>query len=215
VAAVSAGVLEGISPAELARLAQWDAERREAYAALDGVDEQDLVGCQVPTFMWVPPYEDSLGAEATQLYEEATRAIGGRLDQWQRLSLEVAFALDSNRVLVCFEVAYILSRQNGKGEVLLALELAWLFLFGEKLITHSAHLFETSREHFLKMQQIIEMNADFERRVFKVKEGRGSEEIILKAKPTVIEGRPLRRPAEVHDQDGRRGPRLHRRQARL
>lgn len=191
---MTAGVLEQtIDPAELAWLDQREAERRVAYAALDGVDEHQLAGCQVPTFMWVPPYEDSIGAEAAALYEEATRPIGGRLDPWQRLSLEVAFALDTNRVLVCFEVAFILSRQNGKGEVLLALELAWLFLFGEKLITHSAHLFETSREHFLKLQQIIEMNADFDRRVFKVKEGRGSEEIILKAKPSVIEGRAPRR----------------------
>lgn len=181
--------LERVSPAELAWLDRREAERRAAYAALETADEQAIVGAQVPTWMWCPPYEESLGAQAVKLYEEATREIGGALDPWQRLSLEVALALDANRVLVCFEVAIILSRQNGKGEVLIALELAWLFLFGEKLIIHSAHLFETSREHFLKMMQIIEMNPDFERRVFKLKEGRGSEEIILRTKPTVIEGR--------------------------
>lgn len=152
-----------------------------------------LVGSQVPTFMWVPPYEDTLGEQAVALYEEATRPIGGRLDPYQCLALEVAFALDHRRVLVCFELAIILSRQNGKGEILIALELAWLFLFGEKLIIHSAHLFETSREHFLKMQQIIEMNPDFDRRVHKMREGRGSEEIeLLPPKGVAIEGRAPR-----------------------
>lgn len=185
--------LDVVSAAELARLDQWEAERRAEYAALDAVENvEDLVGVQVPTFMWVPPYEDSLGPQAAKLYEEATRPIGGRLDPWQRLSLEVALAFDARQVRVCFEFALILSRQNGKGEVLLALELAWLFLFGEKLVVHSAHLFETSREHFLKVQQVIELNPDFERRVFKLKEGRGSEEIILKARPSVIEGRAPR-----------------------
>ncbi len=143
------------------------------------VDEQ-ILGSQVPTFMWVPDYEISLGDEAAALYNECAKPTGNLLDPYQRLALEVAFALDARRVLVCFELAIILSRQNGKGEILLALELAWLFLFGEKLIIHSAHLFETSREHFLKLQMLIQLNPDFDSRVFQMKEGRGSEEIILK-----------------------------------
>lgn len=191
---MTAGVLEQVDPAELAWLDQREAERRAAYALLAATAaEEDLVGVQVPTFMWCPPYVDSLGEQAAALYEEATRAVGGRLDRYQRLALEVALALDTDRVLVCFEVAIILSRQNGKGEILIALELAWLFLFGEKLIIHSAHLFETSREHFLKMQQVIEANPEFDRRVASMKMGRGSEEIVLRPSPSVIEGRAPRR----------------------
>jgi hypothetical protein len=140
------------------------------------VAEPVLLGSQEPTYLWVPDYEDTYGDEAIALYE----TCGGILDPYQRLALDVAFALDPNGVLLCFEIAIILSRQNGKGEILLALELAWLFLFGEKLIIHSAHLFETSREHFLKMQVLIESNPDLDRKVWKMREGRGAEEIILK-----------------------------------
>jgi hypothetical protein len=136
-----------------------------------------LLGSQEPTYLWHPPYADTLGAEAAALYE----ASGGVLDPWQRLSLQVAMAVNPDRTWACFEVALIVSRQNGKGEVLIALELAWLFLFGEKLIIHSAHLFETIREHFLKIQAIIENTPAFKRRVADIKEGRGSEEIILKS----------------------------------
>lgn len=135
-----------------------------------------LLGNQEPTYLWHPPYELTLGDKAIRLYE----ASGGRLDPWQKLALRVAMARDPYGTWVCFEVAIIVSRQNGKGEVLIALELAWLFLLGEKLITHSAHLFETSREHFLKIQAIILRTAAFKKRVQQIKEGRGSEEIILK-----------------------------------
>lgn len=136
-----------------------------------------LLGSQEPTYLWHPPYADTLGAEAAALYETS----GGVLDPWQRLALEIAMAVNPDRTWTCFEVAIIVSRQNGKGEVLIALELAWLFLFGEKLIIHSAHLFETIREHFLKIQAIIENTPAFSRRVATIKEGRGSEEIILKS----------------------------------
>jgi phage terminase large subunit-like protein len=139
--------------------------------------EPVLLGSQEPTYLWVPDYTDTLGGEAIELYQ----TCGGALDKWQRLALDVAFALDPDRVLLCFEIAIIVSRQNGKGEVLLALELAWLFLFGEKLIIHSAHLFETSREHFLKMAMLIQSNPDMDRQVAKMREGRGAEEIILKS----------------------------------
>lgn len=135
-----------------------------------------LLGSQEPTYLWHPPYVDTLGAEASALYE----ASGGVLDPWQKLSLDVAMAVNPDRTWTCFEVAIIVSRQNGKGEVLIALELAWLFLFGEKLIIHSAHLFETIREHFLKIQAIVENTPAFLRRIDTIKEGRGSEEIILK-----------------------------------
>lgn len=142
--------------------------------------ELEVVGSQVPTFMWCPPFDTTLGDEAAKLYEEATRPTGTLLDPWQKLALQVAFALDAHGAMLCFEVAIVLSRQNGKGEFLIALELAWLFLFGERLVTHSAHLFETSREHFLKMQLMIQLNPEFDRRVMKMREGRGAEEIILR-----------------------------------
>lgn len=134
-----------------------------------------IVGRQDPTFLWVPPADDSLGREVIEL----AAAAGLILDPWQERLVEYACATDPAGAWQCFEVAIVVSRQNGKGAVLAALELAWLFLFGDRLIIHSAHLFETSREHFLKMQALIGDHQDFSRRVRRMREGRGSEEIEL------------------------------------
>lgn len=136
-----------------------------------------LLGQQEPTFLWVPPYETTAGLEVIKL----AHAAGLVLDPWQQLLVLHAFAEDPAGAWLCFEIAIIVSRQNGKGSILEAMELAWLFLFGERLIIHSAHLFETSREHFLRMQMLIQMNPDFDNRVQKMREGRGAEEIQLKS----------------------------------
>ena len=63
-----------------------------------------------------------------------------------------------------FEVGLIVARQNGKGTVLEALELAALFLFPDvRLILHSAHEFKTAQEAFLRVRALIEDNPDFDR----------------------------------------------------
>jgi hypothetical protein len=140
-------------------------------ATRDGV----LLGSQVPTFLWVPQYDTTAGLEVIEMAKSA----GLVLDPWQQLLVMHAFAEDPFGAWLCFEIAIIVSRQNGKGSILEAVELAWLFLFGERLIIHSAHLFETSREHFLRISTLIQMNPDFDRRVKRMREGRGAEEIEL------------------------------------
>lgn len=145
------------------------------------IDDVPLLGSQDPTFEWCPPFAVTYGDEAAALYNAAASPMGQTLDVYQVAALRHAMAVDPHGTLLCFEFAIILSRQNGKGEVLLALELAWLFLFGEPLIIHSAHLAETSREHFLKMVALIQSLPDLERRLAKVREGKGAEEIILKS----------------------------------
>lgn len=134
-----------------------------------------LLGRQTPTFLWVPDYSTTAGLEVIEMAKSA----GLVLDPWQQLLIMHAFAEDSFGAWLCFEIAIIVSRQNGKGSILEAVELAWLFLFGERLIIHSAHLFETSREHFLRISTLIQMNPDFDRRVKRMREGRGAEEIEL------------------------------------
>lgn len=136
-----------------------------------------LLGRQEPTYLWVPDYEETYGQEAIDL----AAAAGLILDPWQQSLINHACALDplDSYSWLLFELAALVSRQNGKGSWLEALELAWLFLFGDRLILHSAHLFETSREHFLRMQALITNHDDFRRRVRRMREGRGSEEIEL------------------------------------
>lgn len=134
-----------------------------------------VVGRQTPTFLWMPEYTSTLGDEVIGLAE----AAGLVLDPWQQLLVNHICAEGTTAPWQVFEAGIVVSRQNGKGAVLCALELAWLFLLGDDLVLHSAHLFETSREHFLKMQALVRDNDDFRRRVRRMREGRGSEEIEL------------------------------------
>jgi hypothetical protein len=53
-------------------------------------------------------------------------------------------------------VALIVSRQNGKGSIIEAAELGWLFLLKERLVLHTAHEVKTSAEAFLRIKDLIE-----------------------------------------------------------
>jgi hypothetical protein len=135
-------------------------------------------GVQTPRVQWVPPHVSSSGQEAVELAAEC----GLVLDPWQRLIMDGALGEQANGKWSAFEVGVEVSRQNGKGSVLEARELAGLFLFGEKLIVHSAHLFETSLEHMERMLQLIESSDDMWKQVDRVSRAHGQEGITLTRK---------------------------------
>lgn len=80
-----------------------------------------------------------------------------------------------------YEIALILARQNGKGSVMEALELAWLFLCGVKTVVHSAHEFATSREHFQRIEGLITNTPELKGELARggVKWSHGDESITL------------------------------------
>jgi len=137
------------------------------------------VGAQRPRLSSVPPYVTSAGPEAVQL---AARA-GLHLDEWQRLVLTEALGERPDGRWTAFEVALIVPRQNGKGSVLEALELAALFLADPDspppLVLHSAHEFKTSAEHFRRMRDLIDGSDLLRRQVRIVRTAAGSETIEL------------------------------------
>jgi hypothetical protein len=134
-----------------------------------------LVGRQEPTFAWIPPYTSTLGVEVV----EQAASAGLILDPWQELFVHVVAAEDRRYCPVCFEVGLVLSRQNGKDAGIEAVELGWLFLLDVQMIIHSAHLFDTSKEHFLRILHLIDNHDDFRRRVKAVRKGKGDEQIEL------------------------------------
>jgi hypothetical protein len=93
----------------------------------------------------------TFGPEACRLAEVA----GLALDPWQQQALDRWCAVDVAGKWVHFEVAELVSRQNGKGSIAEARVLAGLLLFGEKLIMWSAHEFKTAVELFLRIKQLI------------------------------------------------------------
>lgn len=54
-----------------------------------------------------------------------------------------------------FEVGLVCARQNGKGAILEARELAGALLLGEKLIVHSAHEFKTAKEAMRRLEMLL------------------------------------------------------------
>lgn len=101
------------------------------------------------------------------------------LDEWQQYALEVGLSERADGKWSAFEVGLVVPRQNGKGAILEARELAGLFLLGEQLIVHSAHEFKTAQEGFRRILQLIESTPDFDRRVMRVTKAHGDEGIEL------------------------------------
>jgi len=101
------------------------------------------------------------------------------LDEWQQHTLHAALGEREDGKWAAFEVGLIVARQNGKGSVLEARELAGLFLFGEQLILHSAHEFKTAAEAFLRVKALIDNTDDLRKRVHKVRTSHGEEGIEL------------------------------------
>jgi hypothetical protein len=109
------------------------------------------LGAQRPRVSSGPSSATSAGGEAVEL----AAAAGLVLDEWQSWFLEHALGERPDGKWSAFEVGLIVPRQNGKGSILEARELAGLFLFGERLIIHSAQELKTSKEHFFRMQSLI------------------------------------------------------------
>jgi hypothetical protein len=102
------------------------------------------------------------------------------LDDWQRLALVDLLGERADGKWAAFEGAVIVPRQNGKGAIIEARELAGLFLFGEKLILHSAHEYKTAQEAFLRIKALIEGSDDLSRQVSAIREANGEQQIILR-----------------------------------
>lgn len=117
----------------------------------------------------------SAGREAVDLAAMA----GLHLDPWQALVLEHSLAERSDGRWAAFEVGVEVPRQNGKGGILEARELAGLFLLSERLIIHSAHQFDTSLEAFRRLLWLIEETPELSRRVKRVSRAHGEEGIEL------------------------------------
>lgn len=113
----------------------------------------------------------SAGREAVDL----ARMAGLRLDPWQQLFLDHCLSYRADGRWAAREVGLVVSRQNGKGSILEALELASLFLLQEEMCIHSAHLFDTSVEQFNRIMVLIEQTPDLMRMVKRVTRSHGEE----------------------------------------
>jgi len=136
------------------------------------------IGSQRPRFQNLPvDRHSSAGTEAVDLAAMA----GLVLDDWQAWFLSESLSETRRGQWSAAEVALIVTRQNGKGSVLEARQLAGLFLLGDRLQVHTAHEFKTCYEHFLRVVALIESSPDLDRLVMRVRRGAGDQAIELKS----------------------------------
>jgi hypothetical protein len=128
-----------------------------------------------PAVWSAPPAVSSRAQEAIELAATVELFV----DPWQAFVLEHGLGVAEDGGWSAFEVGVDVSRQNGKGGILEVRELAGLFCWGERLVIHSAHQFDTSMEAFLRMEALLEASEDLSRKVRSVSRSHGSEGFVL------------------------------------
>ena len=118
-------------------------------------------GLQTPRLENAPQSASSAGQDVIDF----AAACGLHLDPWQQHVLLGALGERPDGKWQCSDVVLIVSRQNGKGAVLEALVLAWLFLFDEQQILFSAHEMKTAVEMFKRIRDLIKANAELDKQV--------------------------------------------------
>lgn len=145
---------------------------------------RQVFGCQTPRILVTP--HARVGTAAQEVIDLAD-SVGLILDPWQRLCLDVILSEDADGHMAALIGVLLVPRQNGKGAILEALELAWLFLWRVPLTLHSAHLFKTSQDAFRRLLRHIRNTPWLDEQVEKYSFTNGKEMIILKPDPNLGE----------------------------
>lgn len=133
-------------------------------------------GAQTPRVANYPPYVFSAAPEVIDL---AARA-GLELDEWQQYILTHGLGVTAEMQWAARKVSTWVPRQNGKGGVIEALELAWLFLEEDELIVHSAHQHRTSQKAYERLERIIRGAPFLHKRVAQYRQANGEQQIELR-----------------------------------
>lgn len=128
-----------------------------------------------PRVRLVPAGDGELGDRAVELNARA----GLVLDDWQEDVLRASL-LRTGDGWAAFEVGVVVPRQNGKGSILEARELAGLFLLEGQHIIHSAHETMTALEHFYRVDALIDRCKELRGQVKSVRRTNGREAIWLR-----------------------------------
>lgn len=138
-------------------------------------------GSRTPRVCSFPPAATSAGHEAIEL----ARSAGLYLDPWQQDVLIASLGEGASGLWAAPDVGLVVPRQNGKGTILEARELAGLFLFGESIL-HTSHEFKTSMDHYRRLERLVRNTPDLHRKVEAYPKAPGTEGIVMR------DGRALR-----------------------
>lgn len=116
-----------------------------------------LRGRQEPRLLTLPSSAvGTLADDAFALWD----LTGRSLDPWQTTSIEAIFAVDALGLWACSEFGELVSRQQGKGEILQVWDLSHLYLWPKpdgdpKVILQTFHEFPTADAHYRKIKRRI------------------------------------------------------------
>ena len=159
---------------------------RLTTSLLAGRPGSPLIGEQRPRICSLPAGAVSWASGEDTV--ELAASAGLVLDDWQGFVVVHGMAETAAQMWAAFEVAEIISRQNGKNGTAEARQLGGLFLLHHPLMIHTAHRFNACQEHFRRMRDTIEANDWMRRRVKRLSSSEGKEVIELRAIPTLISG---------------------------
>jgi len=129
-----------------------------------------------PAWRTCPPYTKTYGPEVVDLAASAGLALdevqGALLDDWFSVRPDSDLWNVSEGAIIC-------PRQNLKTVTLEAAALAKLYLFRDRLVTWTAHLYDTAREAFLELKPLIDNHDHLRREVKSISVARGDESIEL------------------------------------
>lgn len=117
-----------------------------------------------------------------QIQDDIRQVLGWAdliLDDWQESFLFDSLRMGWDGKWAAFEVAGVVPRQNGKGVIQEARQLAGMFVLGERLQIHTAHEFKTCSEHFLRVKGLIENAPRLLKQVRIIRTGAGEQGIEL------------------------------------
>lgn len=140
-----------------------------------------LAGVQVPRVRHAPKTR----ANAWEDVADLAAAYGLHLDPWQENVLQAAMGERADGQWATPRVGVAVPRQNGKGALIEARELAGLLLFGEELILHSAHDQKTARIGFDRIVSYFENFDDLRKRVKQIGTALNREYLQLKTGQTL------------------------------
>lgn len=143
---------------------------------------RSAVGVQEPRLHLLPTdFDTSLSeARAADMIDLAELA-GIGLDPWQKIGSESITLTRADGRWAAFEAFVAANRQQGKGTIIEARQMAGLFVWEESLQVYTAHEFKTAQEMFLRIRQLIESTPTLDRMVQRIRTADGEEAIETKS----------------------------------
>lgn len=120
-----------------------------------------VIDNQRPRLSNCPPFFSTLGQDAVDLAAHA----GLILDPWQEFVIEQSLGERPDGKWSSFEVGLIVPRQNGKGAVIEARQLAAMFLTRDETIIYSAHQFKTAKAMYRRIRDLCKQTPDLDKLV--------------------------------------------------